>query len=800
MSGIVKIVGAGIGLASEAIHHSRAKNKAAKDGDDSRSHSQSGQNTPIEDDRSPSGSRSVSRSVSYQEGAPAAGPSSYTDNNTSVAGPSNAAPDASNLPPAYLTPEDEKRQLAEKERQLLESDGFGYYDDEAIWELDDMAEYIDPPAYSEAAGETPGSPNSPADERDASGSRRGSAANNLDQAVAGEAEGEGEEGEAKEEDKKQKRIVRELVRLAGPAPTPMRRIPCPVIIPQRRPRTKARGFVRAYAPVLNDCGINQDVFLRFLKGWYLASKASPWIDVVYVAAGIVGFVPEAGAQIASIVVQVVAGTAREMQSRHRNNSFLDRANQELFMPRGLFAMVMAFKDDMPDAMGGGGGGLLGGLKSAFGKSIVSSERLDINQTTVKYSQMAALGSNSTTSKTKKTKAAMRNLRTNNGMTYTELELPQAAELVYPDLDNAAERDLAMAEGEDGTPANKNATKEKWRSAGKFVSGYLDRRAQAEYEGSHQGSSMAVPSDARKPFMSRFADPNHPANSGSLIALLSGGNIVPDDRRGGRRQQGLIGRGISGLGRTISGDGSDGGYGRGRGLGGALGRGFGGNSGYNADGSDYNSYADRRRRKGPIGMGIGLIGAGVTKLMDQRQQGQNRAINNGSGSGSGNGFFDDRRDSDQYQERQMQYANPPAPYGGSSSSSNPPAPYGSSNPPAPYGGSSDYQTDRAPYQYEQTPTQHGYEGEQYNSGYNAAAGYQGGSAQYNSYNNANTNTNTNTNNMNRVNNRGRGGDNARGLKKIMQQDVLYLLIVNLPTDEEVQASVAQLERLTSQTSR
>ncbi|KJR88341.1 uncharacterized protein SPSK_07135 [Sporothrix schenckii 1099-18] len=748
MSGIVKIVGAGIGLASEAIHHSRAKSKAARDAEDnSRSRSQSGQNTPAEDTRSPSDSRSVSRQVSEQDGSPAAGPSSYASNNTTVAGPSNA----NNDPPAYLTPDEEKRQLAEKERQLLESDGFGYYDDEAVWELDDMAEYMDPPAYSEDAGETLGSPVSPADD----GSRRGSGANDLDEAAVGEAEGEGEE---KEEIKKQQRMVRELVRMAGPAPTPMRRIPCPVIIPQRRPRTKARGFVRAYAPVLNDCGINQDVFLRFLKDWYLASKASPWIDVVYVAAGIVGFVPEMGAQIASVVVQVVAGTARELQSRHRNNTFLDRANQELFMPRGLFAMVMAFKDDMPNASGGG---LLGGLKSAIGKSLVSTERLDINQTTVKYSQLAALGSNGAANKGHKTKAAMRNLRKNNGMTYTELELPQAAELVYPDLDNAAERDLAAVEGGGEVPKNS-----KWHRSGKFVSSYLDRRAQAEYAGTHQGSSMAVPADARKPFMSRFADPNHPANSGSLVALLSGGKIVPDNNR---RGQGLLGRGV--------------GAGLGGGLGGSLvGRGMGGGSGYHEDGSESNSYWDRRRRQGPIGIGISLIGAGVSKIREQRQQSQNRAIDSGNpsgnGNGSGNGFFDDRRDNDQHQQGQMQYATSPAPYGGSSASSNPPAPYGSSNPPAPYGGSANYQNEQA---------YGGDEQQRNNAGHNAGANYQGGSTQYNNMNN-------------RPNNRGMGGGAARGIKKIMQQDVLYLLIVNLPTDEEVQTSIAQLERLTSHSSR
>ena len=46
----------------------------------------------------------------------------------------------------------------------------------------------------------------------------------------------------------------------------------PVIIPQRRPGSKIRGFVRAYAPVLADHDINQDTFLYFLKTFHKASQ------------------------------------------------------------------------------------------------------------------------------------------------------------------------------------------------------------------------------------------------------------------------------------------------------------------------------------------------------------------------------------------------------------------------------------------------------------------------------------------------------------------------------------------------
>lgn len=54
------------------------------------------------------------------------------------------------------------------------------------------------------------------------------------------------------------------------------RLSHPVIIPQRRPRDRSRGFARAYAPALADHGIDQETFLRFIKDFYLASKVSCW--------------------------------------------------------------------------------------------------------------------------------------------------------------------------------------------------------------------------------------------------------------------------------------------------------------------------------------------------------------------------------------------------------------------------------------------------------------------------------------------------------------------------------------------
>lgn len=45
---------------------------------------------------------------------------------------------------------------------------------------------------------------------------------------------------------------------------------------------------------------------------------------------------------------------------------------------------------------------------------------------------------------------------------------------------------------------------------------------------------------------------------------------------------------------------------------------------------------------------------------------------------------------------------------------------------------------------------------------------------------------------------RKGQRKTIIKKLMQKDVLYLFVVNLPSQEEVQESVAQLEQVMTQT--
>jgi hypothetical protein len=115
-------------------------------------------------------------------------------------------------------------------------------------------------------------------------------------------------------------LIDEFMRDHAPPPyttTPTGKLPCAVILPQRRPRDKKRGFVRAYAPVLNDCGIDQATFLDFLKTFHAASKSSPYLQVINIAAMVVGNVPSVIAMGVSIAVQVAAGIAMEVQTRSR---------------------------------------------------------------------------------------------------------------------------------------------------------------------------------------------------------------------------------------------------------------------------------------------------------------------------------------------------------------------------------------------------------------------------------------------------------------------------------------------------
>ncbi|KAG6357790.1 hypothetical protein INS49_013669 [Diaporthe citri] len=123
------------------------------------------------------------------------------------------------------------------------------------------------------------------------------------------------------------------------------RLPRAVVVPQRRPSDRARGFVRAYAPDLLCCGIDQETFLRFIDGLNKSVASNPAVEAVNIAGEAVGAVPGSefvGAPIVGAALQVAAGAYKEVNARKGQNGYLVKMNDELFRPRGLYCLIMSY--------------------------------------------------------------------------------------------------------------------------------------------------------------------------------------------------------------------------------------------------------------------------------------------------------------------------------------------------------------------------------------------------------------------------------------------------------------------------
>ena len=243
---------------------------------------------------------------------------------------------------------------------------------------------------------------------------------------------------------------------------------------------------------------------------YLPQSSKCFI-AVNIAAMAVGNIPDPIAIAVSVSVQVAVGTAMEIQSRYRANTYLDQVNEHFFKPRGLYCLTMTYKPDMP------------------GQRTVGFDLTTGSSTTSNISPGQEALSKSLSVPDDRLRATLKNLRLSSGTSKGELELPEVAPLVYPALDTAAALALST---ENPLPTKKqNALK----SSGKFIADYIDRRSQAQFAGMHPGSKLAAPKQ-EKQFASRFSDPNHPANSGTIVGLLTGGHYDPTARKRGRRAQ------------------------------------------------------------------------------------------------------------------------------------------------------------------------------------------------------------------------------------------------------------------------
>ncbi|KAI0515062.1 hypothetical protein F5B22DRAFT_608160 [Xylaria bambusicola] len=297
------------------------------------------------------------------------------------------------------------------------------------------------------------------------------------------------------------------------------RLALPVVITQKRPGKRTRGFIRAYALVLDDVGINEATFLEFIDDLNKAVLPNPWIQALNLASLAGMAAPEPFTILISIAVQKATNAVSAVHSRYKTNHFINEVNRSFFMPRGLIALIMTWKPSTP-------GEILTNVNTEMDPAIThavnESEQSSIRK---KFSQ-------------------------SNGA--TAFEWPETAPLVFPILDNVAATDEAQKQ---------NSLKR----TGAFVAEYMDSRSRAKWAGQNPDSKMANVGP-KEQFHSRYSDPNHPASSGDPIALITGGRFksigglrgvaprpVPRSLAGPVNPRGLVvgGQGIVGAGVGVA---------------------------------------------------------------------------------------------------------------------------------------------------------------------------------------------------------------------------------------------------------
>jgi hypothetical protein len=273
--------------------------------------------------------------------------------------------------------------------------------------------------------------------------------------------------------------------------TPTPRLDCSVIIPQRRPDSRKRGFIRAYAPVLAAKGISEEIFLDFISTFNVASQANPLLNAINLASfATLALPPGIGIAVAE-AIRLVVDVGIEVQSRYRTNSFLDKINKLWFLPRGLVCFPMIWKPSV--------------------SSLITNVAMD--NTAAEQSESLNVD-----------KKAIDKFKGGASTSRGNVQFPDAAPLTFPILNDVA----------DSTDQTNRTIKERLKRSVQSNNDYFDRRAQAKYAMLNPESGLSN-LGVRPEFKSRYSDPSHPAASGSLLGLITGGAISTGNRRLLRRQ-------------------------------------------------------------------------------------------------------------------------------------------------------------------------------------------------------------------------------------------------------------------------
>ncbi|KAK1461847.1 hypothetical protein CCUS01_01437 [Colletotrichum cuscutae] len=273
-----------------------------------------------------------------------------------------------------------------------------------------------------------------------------------------------------------------------------RRLSLPVLIPQRRPEKRARGFIRAYAPMIADVEINQNTLLDFIDTFNKSLEPNPWISAVNLAGFAGEALPDPASLLFGFAVEAATKAIMEAQSLFCSNKFLNCVNVEFFIPRGLVCLVVTWQP----------GNHSGQFATNFEEEVdVPQARPDLRQEI----ENVAAGNEKPLKGWRELKTQMCDFMK---PTRGDFSWPEPAPLIFPDFE--------------GTPGKADVEAKKknaWDRIEDWINDHSDKRAQASWINDNKNyAGMNLMPQPR--FKSRYADPNHQASSGDLVSLITAG--------------------------------------------------------------------------------------------------------------------------------------------------------------------------------------------------------------------------------------------------------------------------------------
>ncbi|CRK31947.1 Burnettramic acids biosynthesis cluster protein E like [Verticillium longisporum] len=272
-----------------------------------------------------------------------------------------------------------------------------------------------------------------------------------------------------------------------------------VVLPQRRPKNRARGFVRAYAPVLNTAGIDQATFLDFIDTFNKSLEPNPYLNVINLAGFAGEAAPDPFSLLIGLAVDVGTYALLEADSRNRSSRFLDRINAGFFMPRGLACFCATWRSDAES-------------QEKLVTAVDFEGQMFEAPTETDFIQQARKAMLQKSSRDDMVNKLQQQIQDRMKPCRGAFNWPEPAPLVFPSAD---ETKAVMCTKPDGKPKGGFDRGEVW------ADNFSDRRAQAKWMQKNPEFNVAA-SMPKPEFKSRYADPNHPASSGDIVAFVTAG--------------------------------------------------------------------------------------------------------------------------------------------------------------------------------------------------------------------------------------------------------------------------------------